>query len=195
MSISSSYLSGGAERRQAGPSPRLGFLQQAFHPCPALSRRLFRSASAAPVSFQTYGKVIAVAFERLELSEPIHNAAAHRRPVVADALLYGVLAMAMADSFFRQKIVAVGERLFAAGGRVAGIPVQHKVRRLDGAEHLRRLRPRGRVQRGIVFQEQRNSFFPCPGSRVQQLLVDRGAVGCGIVESTEVEAAQAFRAE
>ena len=69
------------------------------------------------------------------------------------------------------------------------------MRRLHGTEHLRRFRAGSRVQCGIVFEEQSNSFLPRLGGCVQQLLIDRGTVGSGIIQPPEIKAAQAFCAK
>ena len=72
-----------------------------------------------PVSFQADGEMIAVAFQRLKLAYPIDYAATHCRPFVAAPvrLLYRVLAMTVANSILRQKIVAVWIGLFIMLGR------------------------------------------------------------------------------
>src|SRR5260370_5254179 len=55
------------------PPPRLTrstLLQRFFHACPTLPRRFLRRARAAPVSLATYSEILALSFQRLELSGP-----------------------------------------------------------------------------------------------------------------------------
>src|ERR1700730_13258289 len=75
-----------------------------FHARPALERRRFGSAGAAPVCLEAGGKKIALALQRGELALPVDDALPDRGPVVAFAAgcFCDVLAMAVADTFFWQ---------------------------------------------------------------------------------------------
>src|SRR5580704_9007048 len=112
--------------------------------------------------------MIAIALERFELAGPVDDASAHGGPVVAVALLDRILAMAMTDAVFGQKIVAVGIGNFTGCGSVAGIPVQHERRRLHGFENLGGLGAGGGVARGLVFQNEDDSFLLRLGGGVAQ---------------------------
>src|SRR5690242_14532991 len=76
-----------------------------FHAGPALARAFFRRACAVPVSFETDGETIAVAFQRGELADPIDRAAAHGGPIVVSAARFGcdVFAVAMPDAVLGQE--------------------------------------------------------------------------------------------
>src|SRR5258706_5501917 len=112
-------------------SERAGFVQFVFHSSPTLTRRFFRSACAAPVSFQANGVVIAVELERGELANPINRACTHGGP---GWFFFGigdfcdVLTVAMTDAIFRQEIVCARVRSFATPCGVAGIPIEHERR-------------------------------------------------------------------
>src|SRR5215813_5234241 len=106
---------------------RFGTLQQLLHAGPALARRFFRGAAAGPMGFETDCETIAVALKRFELPCPVDHPLAHRRPFVAFCSLHCVLAMAMTNAVFRQKIVAVGICDLPLCGGVSWVPIQHKM--------------------------------------------------------------------
>src|SRR4029077_3521225 len=102
------------------------FLQQLFHSCPAFARRLFGCTPVMPVGFEAHGKVIAVPLEGFELSDPVDHASTHGSPIKPLAFLPCVCTVAVSDAVFGQEIVAVWKWNLAAGGGIAGIPVQHE---------------------------------------------------------------------
>ena len=74
--------------------------------------------AAVPVRFKAHGVVVAIALERAELTHPIDDAAAHRRPLkLAVRLANRVFAVAMADAVLGQEIVVVGVGHVAGEGR------------------------------------------------------------------------------
>src|SRR5437879_8120092 len=84
--------------------------QELLHARPTLARRLFWRAPAVPVSFKADGVVIAVAFQGPELPRPVNDPISHRRPIITFCAFDRVLAVAVADTIFGQKIVAIGKR-------------------------------------------------------------------------------------
>ena len=130
------------------------------------------------MGFQANGEMITVTLECFKLPEPVDNPGSHRHPIVivVAAFFHCVFAMAVADPFLRQKIVAIRKRLFAAGGGVSRIPVQHEIGRLDRVQNLCRLSSRGCIEAGVVFQQQRDSFLARFVGRLQEFLGLAGVV-------------------
>src|SRR5260370_20945821 len=106
---------------------RYSLLQLFFHACPTLSRRFLGCARAAPVGLQTHCEMIAVAFQRLKLPDPINDAPAHRRPFIAltVGLLYRILAMTVANAILWQEIVSIRIGLLITLRCISRIPVEH----------------------------------------------------------------------
>ena len=94
---------------------------------PAFDGRCFGSSGTAPVSFEADRVSISVMLERGELPGPIDGALAHGGPFVIFISSDNIFHVAMADSIFWQKMVAVGIRDFAALARITRIPVEHEL--------------------------------------------------------------------
>src|SRR5580704_1752831 len=139
--------------------------------------------------------MVSIAFESLELSGPIDHSATHRRPVIFLALLDGVFAVAMPDALFGQKIVTVGIRNLAAGGRIPRIPIQHEIRSLYSIQDLGSFGPSRCIARHLVFENKNNALLVSLAGSISQLVVDGCPIGRPILESPEVEAPHAISPE
>src|SRR4249920_3488436 len=88
-----------------------GSLQISFHSSPTLARGFFWRTGTMPMRFQNHCVVVANLLQCLELADPVDDALPHRRPFIATTRLHDrVFAMAMSDSLFGKKVIAVGER-------------------------------------------------------------------------------------
>src|SRR5215472_16050321 len=102
---------------------------------------------------KAYSMMIAVTLERGELSGPVDDAFAHRRPLEAVVGLRHIFYMTMANAIFGQLIVSVGIRNFALLGGVTRIPIQHEVPRTHAGKRLNCFRSSGGVAGEFVFQD------------------------------------------
>ena len=178
------------DRPSNAPAERRRF----FHSRPALPRRFFGRACAAPVGFEADSVVIAVALQRGELTFPIDDAGSDGRPVVAFAVGFArdVFAVAMSDALFRQQLVSVGIRRFAGGAGVSRIPIHHEVRRGNSGENFGGFRAGSGIARHLVFKHEDDFVFRGGCSGFVQLGVDGVAIWLLIVEAPEVEEAHAI---
>ena len=135
----------------------------------------------------------AVVMQGLKLADPIHDAAADWSPgVFLIGLANYIFAVAVADAIFREQCVAVGIGRAAESRGVAGIPVEHEIFVGDGIQHGGGFLAGGGVAGHFVFEQQDQIFLGATLRGLLELGVDGGAVGSGIVEAPEIEAADAL---
>ena len=101
----------------------------------------------------------------------------------------------MSDAVLGQEIVTIGKWDLAAGGGIAGVPVQHERTGLHCAQNFRAFGPGRGVTRGLIFQNEDDSLLLGFGGSIAELVVNGIAIGSLIVEAPEIEAAHALRTE
>ena len=193
MPVSGSCRSIAVENAQTilvGSSERSGILKSLLHAGPTDARRLFRAA-AVPVCFQAHCVVVANLPQSAKLCGPVDVPGADGRPLnLSGCVLLSVLDVAVVNAVLGQRVPAAGKassspRMTA----LAGVPVQSKVRRLNGVECARGF-PSGRgVALELVLQHEKDALLAAGFGRGTQLLIDGGAVRSNIVKTPKVEAA------
>ena len=152
--------------------------------------------AAVPVGLKAHGKVIAIALEGFELADPVDDPSADRRPLeFAVGLADSVFAVAVAYAMLGQRLVVVGVgRVAGEGGGVTGIPVEHQVGLADRLEHGNGFRAAAGVASHFVFKNQ-DVVLRAGAGGIAELFIDGVAIGLLIVETPEVEAADAVSLE
>ena len=147
--------------------------------------------------FETDGVVVAVALKGGELARPVDDACADGRPFpFAIGLADNIFSVAVADAFFGQQVVAFGERVAGGeGGGVAWIPVEHEAGFGHGAEGVRGFSAGGRVAGHFIFEQQDEVVAGAFARGVAEFFVDGGAIGLHVIETPEIEAADAVGVE
>ena len=131
------------------------------------------------------------------MSDPIDDSCADRFPIVLAIRLAGdVLAVAVADAVFGQRIVSVGIGDIAGEGAcVAGVPVDHEVLVRDRGQHCCAFFAGAGVAGHLVFEQQDDVALGAGFRGFLELGVDRRAVGFLVFEPPEIETADAVGLE
>src|SRR3954469_12200888 len=96
------------------------FRQCLLQPIETLARRLLRRSAAFPMRLKAQPVAEPITLQCLQLSDPIHNAVAHRCPVVFAIWLEDpVLAVAVPNSLSRKQLVSVRIRRAPNRRRIA----------------------------------------------------------------------------
>ena len=102
--------------------------------------------------------------------------------------------MAVVNAVFRQELPGGGESIeLAPHHGIGGVPVERKLRRLDGVHGPRGLASGGGVAGKLILQQQQNALLAGDLGGGTQLLIDGRAIGRNIVQPPEVEAADLLR--
>src|SRR5712664_3309813 len=172
------------------------FVQLILHSRHALARRFFRGARALPVRFEAHGSGVPRLHQGAELPDVIDDAPAHRRPFVrAIRVAHDIFAMHMPDAFLGDFIEPVRKSDLATIGRIPGIPVQFEVRRLHGLKGAHGLGAGRGVAAKFVFEKKSDLLRGDLSGGVAKFAVYRIAERLGIVQSPEIEATDAVRAQ
>src|SRR5260370_35385970 len=112
-----------------------------------------RGGRSAPVGLEADGKVVAVALERGELTDPIDCARGHGSPswLLGIGNFPDVFTVAMTNTIFRQELIAFRVWSLAARCGIAGIPIDHEGCRLHASKSLCRFSRGRRVAGEFVF--------------------------------------------
>src|SRR5258708_8792102 len=138
----------------------------------------------------------AVTLQSLKLPNPIHDARTYRSPIVlAVRLAHHVLAVAMPNAVFGKQFIPGWIRRASQGCCVPWIPVQHEILVGNRLQQGSRLFPRRCVARHFVFEKKDNAVFGATFSSLLQLGIDCRAVRLGIIQTPEVETADAVCVE
>src|SRR5260370_1498408 len=141
--------------------------------------------------------MVAVAFQRLDLSSSIDDTAAHRGPLVATAvrLLCRILAMTVSNSILRHDIISIRVGLLIMLCCVSRVPIEHEIGGCNCAKHLGSFGPCCRISRTFIFENQNHILLGRSFSRISQFFVDGRAIRSLIVEPPEIEETYAIRME
>ena len=151
------------------------------------------------MGFQADGVAVAGLLEGAELSCPIRVALAYGGPCEAAlgaGFGYGAFDVAVSNAVFGDEVKAGWEGVeFAAGYGVAWVPVELEVRGLDGGEGLGGFAAGCGVAFIFVFEDEQEVVFACARGCFEELGVDGFAIGLRVIETPEVEAANAVGLE
>ena len=106
------------------------------------------------MSFQAYGVAEACLVERFELCGPVNESLVNGRPLdLAGVVFHGVLAVAMMDAVFGQKLPRRGKCVkLSAHHCIGGIPVERQVWGFHGVERAGSFAAGGGVALELVLE-------------------------------------------
>src|SRR5262249_10497861 len=160
-----------------------------LHAGPTLAGRFFRSAAAAPMSFEARCELVALLLERSELSSPVDRASSHSGPFlfVARRLLLNVFSVNLADAILLQLAVAIGIGTLATHSSVPRIPVDHEIWGFHCREQTCSLRSSCSVACVFIFENQDDVLLCCFVCSFAHFVVNCGPIGSLIVQPPKIE--------